>query len=174
MIRKLLQAILVVLGIVSLVAFLMGCDKKNPMTGPTPTTCEDANATNRGGPLPCTYTEFFIGFNNAEPAPMPKGSPYANCGLSRAIEGTIVAKIFVHPGGTEIQMYLGRLSDLTTIFCDPKVPVCPGAIDPVTFTTSSVEKSWLAPPIGPDKYCVAFRNRTETKQLINGSVNFVY
>jgi len=56
MTRKLLQAILVVFGIVTIVAFLMGCDKKNPMTGPTPTTtCEDSNATNRGGPLPCTY-----------------------------------------------------------------------------------------------------------------------
>lgn len=45
------------------VASFVACDKKNPLTGPTPTptVCEDAKATNYGGPLPCTYP----------PAPLP-------------------------------------------------------------------------------------------------------
>jgi len=57
MFRKLLQAMLVVIGIVSLVASIVGCDKNSMPTAPTPvsTVCEDPKATNNGGPLPCTY-----------------------------------------------------------------------------------------------------------------------
>ena len=58
MIRKLIQltqAILVVLGIVSIIGFFAGCDKIPNPTTPTPTVCEDAKATNNGDPLPCVY-----------------------------------------------------------------------------------------------------------------------
>lgn len=53
--RKLLHAIIVVLGIVTVVGALTGCDKKNSPVGPSPVVCEDTKATNYGGLLPCTY-----------------------------------------------------------------------------------------------------------------------
>ena len=66
MTRKLLIAVALVLGIVSVLGFLVGCDKVPNPTTPTPTVCEDPKAFNNGGQLPCRYT--FVSIDAVTPA----------------------------------------------------------------------------------------------------------
>lgn len=125
MIRKLLFATFVVLGIITVLGSLVGCDKKNPITGPTevappvattpplpPGQCWEEKADNRGGPLPCTYPPegevrigLPVGFRETAPGQGVSAIPLPKPGYPGRVEVRIQIN---EPGPHLIKLTLGN------------------------------------------------------------------
>ncbi|MBA3733160.1 hypothetical protein H0W91_02160 [Patescibacteria group bacterium] len=137
----------------------LGCDHSTPssITSPSPPPI-----------TPVLVVDQFISIGGADPAPLPKGSPQGFCGLPVSVPGTIKVTLTSVPGVNSVQVYLISKSDLATLGCGPGTAVCPGAIDPMIFT-SGATKTWS---VNPGSYCIALRNLTEAKEVLNLSSTF--
>ena len=120
-------------------------------------------------PAPSIKAEPYIGMSQADPAPLPSGRPQVFCGLPVTVSGSMKANAEALPGGTLMQMYLIKKIDVETLYCGPEMATCPGAIGTVDFMDSATNKWNIVDPVS---YCIAVRNKTEVKQLVNGGLVF--
>jgi len=142
------------------------------------TTSACSGASSPTGPTtsePKEVVEYFVSWDSISPAPLPDGRVSGYCGFPIRVPGVIRAKVFAHPGGTDIKMFLISRAIGTPYSCSPEQEVCPGAIGPVIFV-DTITKEWSVEPIGEMVYCIMFRNRTETLQSISsgGQVDFIH
>lgn len=119
---------------------------------------------------PIKISDTFVSFGRLDPKPLPEGIPMGLCGKEAQVSGTIKIQLTTTSGGGEIQLYLMTREDSDTLGCSPLRDVCPGAVDPVTFT-GSVVKEW---PVTPGKYCIMVRNRSTSVVVLDGGAAFEY
>jgi PKD repeat protein len=109
--------------------------------------------------------------SNANPMPLPVGTPTGTCTLAAATEnGKLRYNATMSPGGSSVQFYL--LQDGTfapgDVGCHsaPGDPSCPRGIGPQIITNSQ-QLVW---DVTPAKYCIFVRNLSATAQNISGPV----
>jgi hypothetical protein len=154
------------LRLVFLVAFALFGISCNGGTGVSPSSPTVVPATN----LPEYSFIQTILYQNADPRPLPQGSPQVFCGPVVPTSGKITAELVVNPGGTMLQASVILYEDYQTKYCPPEMDSCPGAIEPMNFT-NNLNKAWQ---VTSGRWCLELRNRTTSAQIINGPILLYY